>query len=159
MPSSFILSLILLLALIQPAVNADITVKSNKSLAASVDEEQPTTFQNNEKREDFEKIKTEYSSKIKVLKPQIKAKSQEIKKGLAKDNLNYEELKKINDELFDLKREEQLNKIEYQVALSKIYTAEERKSLMGGNNSKNSANKPKKAKNRSSKNKGSDLEK
>jgi hypothetical protein len=152
MPSSFILSLILLLALIQPAVNADITVKSNKSLPSSVDEEQPTTFQNDEKREDFEKIKTEYRSKIKALKPQIKAKSQEIKKGLAKDNLNYEELKKINDELFDLKRQEQLNKIEYQVALSKIYTAEERKSLMG-NNSRNSANKPKKAKNRSSKNK------
>lgn len=82
-----------------------------------------------EKKQEVERITNDFNNKLTQFRPQIKEKNKALKTELAKDNPDYSTLEALNKELFDLKEQEQLVRIQYQVELAKILTPSQRKGL------------------------------
>ncbi|MDX1920352.1 MAG: hypothetical protein SFU25_06410 [Candidatus Caenarcaniphilales bacterium] len=74
-------------------------------------------------------VKDRQRDELKALKPQIKAKNQELQSELSNNSIDINALEKINQELFQLKQQENLVKLRYQYELSRFLTAEQRDSL------------------------------
>lgn len=132
---SFLLALI---AFVSTFVKAEITIKSvdpieknDKTIQINrANQKKENTFVlPEEKRREVERITNEHNQQLNQLRPQIKDKTKALKIELSKDNLDLEALEALNKELFNLKEQQQFIRLKYQVALSKVLTIDERKSL------------------------------
>ncbi len=131
------------------SAQAEITIKSAEPIEKNSKKETLTNKENTinlseEKRKEVEKITNEHNQQLTQLKPKIKDKTKALKNELTKDNLDIIALESLNKELFILKEQEQLIRLKYQVALSKVLTTEERKSLNKMSKAKASPQKAKK---------------
>jgi len=108
---------------------AEVTIKSTKPYENKKQSYDSAPVLSEEHREQVSRITLEYNEKLKAYKPQIKKLNKELKTELAKDNPDATSLEALNSQLYDLKKQEQLVKIQYQLALSKVLTAQQRKAL------------------------------
>jgi len=112
-------------------VQAEVTIKSTKPYEKKGEAVNAGPTLSDEHRTKVERITQEYNEKLKAFKPLIKQKNKALKAELAKDSPDVSALEGLNGELYDLKKQEQLVKLQYQVALSRVLTAQQRKELRG----------------------------
>lgn len=132
--------------LITGSAFSEITVKSNKPVEDNRDYREKyakpmkavnASSLSPELQSQVKEVKQRQQSELKALKPQIKAKNQELKQQLANNTIDIKSLERINQELFDLKKQENLVKLQYQYELSRFLTAEQRDSLKFNGNKSN----------------------
>jgi Spy/CpxP family protein refolding chaperone len=127
----FLAGLLALSVLLQ--ARAEVSIKSTKPVEPSARTvargESKGLNLPDDKKQEVERITNEFNNKLAQLRPQIKEKTKTLKTELAKDSPNYEALENTNKELFAAKEQEQLVRIQYQVELSKVLTADQRRSL------------------------------
>ncbi len=109
-------------------VSAEVSIRSNKPVQ-SKNTTAPALNLSEDKRQEVEKITNSYNAQLAQFKPQIRDKNRALKLELVKDNPDVNALEALNKELFSIKEQEQLIRIKYQVELSKILTADQRRTL------------------------------